>query len=302
MRRVAFLTRVCVFLLWLLSTTCQSSSSAPDSISPIRDFEPSLVASAASATAIAMKYQNFMILLVRSPASRVYRPSLMSEEAGEPLVQELSGLRVSQIKRSTVQFAPSWISLGPNSVCAMTGLASDVEHLCRVTQKEVDSHWNVFDRHMTTHSITLGLADTMASETLAGSRPYGVQCLLLGGDDIDPKRIFGVYTIDPSGVWQSWGGITAVGKYAKNVREALAKKRCQPPPPQTLRQAVEQVIDCWMEACKSQNANVRNADDDDYQVILLEKKDTSDAWQIYMVNEDELKGLVEEAITTPSAS
>lgn len=209
------------------------------------------------------------------------------------LLQEISDLPVLPIPKSTVpvQFAPSWFAIGPHSLCAMTGLASDVEHLCRVLQKQVDGHWNIFDTHATTHSMTMRLADKFQQETFAGSRPFGVQCLLVGGDDYDPERTFCTYTIDPSGAWQSWGGTTAIGKYASTMRDELAKKRTTPPT--SLKDALRQIIDCWMETCKKQNVNLHA--EDDYEVLVLRKEEGVS--KIYVVEDEMVHSIVEEAVT-----
>jgi len=320
--------RVCLYFLWLggcpssRSVAAASRTSSDASSSPVRNLEPSLAASQASATAIAFRFQQEAILLVlRSPAANIYRPPLapttLSSSGDEASSSSwrgeiLSELRVTPVGQQyhtscLVHFAPAWISLGPHSLCAMTGLASDVEHLVRVLQKDVDTHYNVFDQPMTTHSmVTEGLASTMTNECLSGRRPFGVQGLLIGADDVDPKRTFCVYTIDPSGAWQSWGsGITAIGKYAKIVQEQLARKRQTPitgalTQPKSLREALEHVLDCWVKTCKSQNAIMR-VEEEDYQVLVLHKStgngrsSAGDAdCQLYVVDDDEVRKIVSE--------
>ncbi len=202
--------------------------------------------------------------------------------------EEISDLQVTPIQKMSAQFAPPWLSIGPNSFCAMTGLAYDVEHLCRVLQKQVDAEWNIYDKHSTTHGITMRLADTFQQETFLGSRPFGVQCLLVGGDDYDQERTFCVYTIDPSGAWQSWGGTSAIGKYAQSVREELAKKRTTPPT--TLKNALKQIVDCWIETCKKQNVNL-NAEDE-YQVFVIRKENSVS--KIYVVDDEVVHTIVQE--------
>ena len=321
--------RLCLYFLLLggcpssRSVATASSTSSDASSSPVRNFEPSLAASQASATAIAFRYQQDSILLVlRSPAANIYRPPLTTttlSASGDDASwrgEILSDLRVTPIRQQShtsflVHFAPSWVSLGPYSLCAMTGLASDVEHLVRVLQKDVDAHYNVYDRHMTTHSmVTEGLASTMTNECLSGRRPFGVQGLLIGADDVDSNRTFCVYTIDPSGAWQSWGsGITAIGKYAKIVQEQLAKKRqitSALTQPKSLREALEHVLDCWVETCMSQNVVMRQ-EEEDYQVLVLHKNTGSyrssagDAdCQLYMVDDDEVRKIVSERMNARS--
>lgn len=206
----------------------------------------------------------------------------------------ISNLQVRPLATSTMaQFAPSWLSLGPHSLCAMTGLASDVEHLFRVLQKQVDAHWNIHAEHATTHSMTMDMADTFQQEIFSGSRPFGVQCLLVGSDDLDPERTFCVYTIDPSGNWQSWGGATAIGKYAPSVREELAKKRSTSTP-SSLKEALETIVDCWMETCKKQNINLHM--EDDYHVLIMQKD--NGVSKFYEVLNEEVDSIVQKAVTS----
>ena len=224
-----------------------------------------------------------------------------------PLESALPPLQISNLavrplvaaQRNKAQFAPSWLSIGPHSLCAMTGLASDVEHLFRILQKQVDAHWNVHDQPATTHSMTMDLADTFQQEIFSGSRPFGVQCLLLGSDDHDPQRTFGVYTIDPSGNWQSWGGATAIGKYAASVREELAKRRkttttTTTTAPSSLKEALEMIVDCWMETCKKQNINLHM--EDDYQVLILRKE--KGISKFYAVVDEEVDSIVQRAVAS----
>ena len=197
----------------------------------------------------------------------------------------------------------------------MTGLASDVEHLCRVLQKQVDAHWNIFDQPLTTHSMTLGLAEyfCLQTTTFAGGgssqgRPFGVQCLLVGGDDHgDQERtVFGVYSIDPSGAWQSWGGTTAIGKYAKTVREELVKKRKSkklilPASSLSLKEGLEQIVDCWMKTCKKQNVQFQS--NEDYQVLVIRKKQKAESsCKVYVVQEDDVQAIVDQAVTAAASN
>jgi 20S proteasome alpha/beta subunit len=173
----------------------------------------------------------------------------------------------------------------------MTGLASDVEHLGRILQRQVDNHYNVYLKPLTTHAMTQRLANILQQVAQAkGGRPFGVQALMVGGDDVDPTRPLCIYSIDPSGSWQSWGGATAIGKYAKQVRQQLAKKRKISP--NSLEQALEHIVECWIETCKQENVNL-NAEED-YQVLILRKDSDSETCHLFMVDEDEILGVVEK--------
>jgi 20S proteasome alpha/beta subunit len=127
---------------------------------------------------------------------------------------------------------------------------------------------------------------------------------------VDSNRTFCVYTIDPSGAWQSWGsGITAIGKYAKIVQEQLAKKRqinSALTQPKSLREALEHVLDCWVETCMSQNVVMRQ-EEEDYQVLVLHKNTGSYRssagdvdCQLYMVDDDEVRKIVSERMNALS--
>lgn len=262
---------------------------------PVRHFEPSWAASCAQGTAVALRFEDSVVVFIRSPASNIWRPSSKSSSSSSSSEEEeIAGLRLTLIQPAQVQFAPPWLSVGPNSLCAMTGLASDVEHLCRVLQKQVDAHWNIYDKHLTTHSMTMGLAETFQQATFSGSRPFAVQCLLVGGDDYDAERTFCAYSIDPSGAWQSWGGTTAIGKYAKSVREELAKKRSIKPT--SLKDALEQIVDCWMETCKTQNINLHS--NEDYQVLVLRKKSGESSCKVYAVDEEDVHTIIDKALAS----
>jgi hypothetical protein len=117
-----------------------------------------------------MRYQDFMLMFLRSPSSDVWKPSPSTLK--NPV--DLFGLTVLPIDSSLVQFAPSWLSFPNTQVLAMTGLASDVEHLARIVQHQSDNHFNVYDKSMTTHSMTERLAAVLQQAAQAkGGRPFG---------------------------------------------------------------------------------------------------------------------------------
>lgn len=278
-------------LLWVLAKQVLSSTPG-GATTPIRHWDASWTASCAQGTAIALTFDDCVLLFLRSPSSNVYKPPATA--ASSSSVVELSGLSVTPVDpgRQHVYFAPSWICFS-NSLCAMTGLASDVEHLARILQRQVDNHYNVYTKPLTTHATTQRVANVLQQAAQAkGGRPFGVQTLMVGGDDVDPTRKMCVYSMDPSGSWQSWGGATAIGKYAKQVRDALAKKRATPP--SSLHQALEQMVECWMETCQQENVNLQA--EEDYQVLILRREsDNGEACKLYMVGDDEVRGIVEKA-------
>jgi hypothetical protein len=160
--------RLSVFFSCLL---LQVFSITPDgSTSPVRHWDASFTASSSQSSCLAMRYQDFMLMFLRSPSSDVWKPSPSTLK--NPV--DLFGLTVLPIDSSLVQFAPSWLSFPNTQVLAMTGLASDVEHLARIVQHQSDNHFNVYDKSMTTHSMTERLAAVLQQAAQAkGGRPFG---------------------------------------------------------------------------------------------------------------------------------
>jgi 20S proteasome alpha/beta subunit len=290
MRAVSPIPCWCLVFLWLNAQQALSSST-PSLTSPVRHWDASWTASGAQGTAMAMTFSNDCVLLfLRSPASNVWKPTA---EESSISTEMFRGLLVEPMDTAQqVNFAPSWLSFS-NTLCAMTGLASDVEHLARILQRQVDTHYNVYSKSLTTHAMTERLSKVVQGAAQAkGGRPFGVQTLLVGGDDIDASRGLCVYSMDPSGSWQSWGGASAIGKYAKQVRQELAKKRNEPAP-ETLEQALQRIVECWIETCKHEDVNMKA--EEDYQVLILEKNTNGGGCRLMMVNEDVVRGIVEQA-------
>lgn len=231
------------------SKTSSSFGSIPSSYSPpIPRWQESWTASQAHGTTIAMTHMDCLIIFLRSPKSDVYKASGPSS----PLTQtSFDGLHVEQINRETqfIQYGPSWLPLGSDTVCCMTGLALDVEHIFRRIQKISDDYYNLFKKFMTSHTITQRLATILQQECLyKSSRPYGIQSMILGCDDIDidigmdtgtdtdtdindsnsnnnnDSTSLCIYSIDPSGSWQNWGKAAAIGKYGMEVRRTIGNK------------------------------------------------------------------------------
>eukprot|EP00537_Pseudo-nitzschia_pungens_P016763 CAMPEP_0172404460 /NCGR_PEP_ID=MMETSP1061-20121228/63178_1 /TAXON_ID=37318 /ORGANISM="Pseudo-nitzschia pungens, Strain cf. pungens" /LENGTH=179 /DNA_ID=CAMNT_0013139253 /DNA_START=68 /DNA_END=603 /DNA_ORIENTATION=+ len=150
------------------------SSSAPkkEFLTPIPRWQESWTASQAQGTAIAVTVRDFLVLFLRSPSTDVYKPTHPCSEA-----TEFHGLRVERIERDNLrqestQYAPSWFPIGSHTLVAMTGLALDVEHICRVLQKKVDDHYFVYQTSLTTHAMTQKAATVLQNECLLkGRRP-----------------------------------------------------------------------------------------------------------------------------------
>jgi 20S proteasome alpha/beta subunit len=205
--------------------------------------------------------------------------------------EDLMGVSVYPLDSSRVEFAPPWLSFS-NSLCAMTGLASDVEQVCRILQRQVDGHFNVYDDNLPVHSMTERVGELLHQATISkGGRPFGVQTILVGGSDIDRAKKFCLYTIDPSGSWQSWPWGTSIGKFAKEVRTELAKKLESPP--SSLKEALEQIIESWIETCKEQNVNIKS--EEDFQVLILRAPTDSTTCKVYKMKRDDIDAMVKNA-------
>eukprot|EP00980_Cylindrotheca_fusiformis_P023613 scaffold10671_cov131-Cylindrotheca_fusiformis.AAC.11 len=171
----------------------------------------------------------------------------------------------------------------------MTGLASDVEHLARILQRQADDHFNVYDKSMTTHSMTERLSSVLQQAAQAkGGRPFGVQALLVGVDDINPARGLCIYSVDPSGSWQSWGSGTAIGKYAPELRKEIARK--QKNSPENLESALSCLIGCWINVCKSENINLQSTED--YEALVLHRNHETDECCLYSVDNSQIQDIV----------
>ena len=273
--------------LWLSSSVHMTMSSSNGSsasnkgdflLSPIPNWQESWTASQASGTAMAMTVQDCFVIFLRSPSTNVYKPVYTTTTSKTELKY---GLHVERIEREyqhkvSVQYAPSWFSIGSHSLCCMTGLALDVEHTSRVLQRKVDDHLNIYQTSMTTHVMTQKLASVLQNECLGkGGRPFGVQCMILGCDDIDPNDgSLCIYSIDPSGSWQNWGKASAIGKFGTEVRRTLANKLVSSPTTITdLEDGVSCLIGSWKETC--QDMGISKKDNDDYEVLILQKHPTN---------------------------
>eukprot|EP00536_Pseudo-nitzschia_multiseries_P003443 jgi/Psemu1/295217/fgenesh1_pm.53_\ len=247
-----------------------SVAGSKEFLTPIARWQESWTASQAHGTAMAMTVQDFLVLFLRSPSTDVYKHTYRVAEA-----TELKGLLVERIEKDrhheSVQYAPSWFPIGSHTVVAMTGLALDVEHICRVLQKKVDDHYFVYQTSLTTHAMTQKMASVLQNECLLkGKRPFGVQSLILGCDDIDQDGgSLCIYSIDPTGTWQNWGRGTAIGKLAPEVRKILAR-RIESSSIMELEDAINCLIGTWKETCKNVGTN-NEKDREDYEVLILQK-------------------------------
>ena len=292
--------------LWLsVHLTLSSSISGSGLLPPIPRWQESWTASQAHGTAMAMAVGDCLVVVLRSPSTNVYKPSCSVSET-----TSRDGLTLEKLDRehhppSSMQYAPSWFPIGSHSICAMTGLALDVEHVCRMIQKKVDDHLFVYQESVTTHAMTQTLASFLQQACLSsGGRPYGVQCMLMGCDDIDPSDgALCIYSMDPTGTWQSWKKATAIGKFGTDVRRLLAKK-LQESPITELKAAVNCLLTSWKETCL--DLGIDKNDKEDCQVLVLQRdpknKQKSCLFRVSKEQVDQMMQEVEAATVSAKSS
>lgn len=128
------------------------------------------------------------------------------------------------------------------------------------------------------------------------SKRCSVQALLIGGDDVDPCRGLCMYSIDPSGGWQSWGKGASIGRYSNKLRNQLAKTLSSPPSPSSLQEALSQLIGCWVEICMSENLGL--SEEEDLEVLVLHRSPTDGHCELFNVNNDHVKKMFSDLSKT----
>jgi len=141
------------------------------------------------------------------------------------------------------RYSPSLSILSTSSsplVLALTGFGPDVHHLSLSAAKVYSNHVQLYGGTvMRTDKMATVMADRLASAAMSeGSRPYGVQALVVGdrlvstngsgsggsGSGSGAGGEMQLYTIDPAGGFRHWsGGGTAVGRDADMVRACLSR-------------------------------------------------------------------------------
>jgi len=173
---------------------------------------------------------------------------------------------------------------------AMTGFASDVNHLVRYGAKQVLEHEKLYlDANQDVHKfVRQKLAPKMRKAAFVGNgRPFGVEALVIGSNRAEKTKpcfnnLFNsimLYTIDPSGNWKHWGGGgTCIGKSAVIVRKHLhqilypmsegivsnEKQNCYP-------KNWTQALDIAMQACYDGIEKSENEDDMNQHIIEEER-------------------------------
>jgi 20S proteasome alpha/beta subunit len=223
--------------------------------SPIHHLEPSMAASAAHGTAIAVCCRgnngtDHVVILnsvVLSPRqSNLTAPSDARIVVGEEQEGSLVSLPLSGT-RGPVRGIPFWSSsarsshvgrggedgsthvLGESVVCVATGFAPDVRHVMRVVARSESQNQHYLAKH-SYHAVDH--VHSMVRDTLAerlrvaalsdGGRPLGVQCLVVGCGGRTPHTTWNLHVVDPTGHWRHYGGgATAIGKHASLIRTKL---------------------------------------------------------------------------------
>jgi 20S proteasome alpha/beta subunit len=182
----------------------------------------------------------------------------------------------------------------------MTGLASDVEHLSRRLQRHEDAHWNIYDTPLTTFSLQQKVAGVLQQTAQRqGSRPFGVQLLIMGCDDLSKDKGACLFTIDPSGSWQSWGRATAIGKYAAQTRKQLSKQLAKQDKEQNenedssiaLLKTLEDIVRAWKATCTEEN--VSRDVDEEYQALVLWRDEETSICRTAKVDDHVLQSILE---------
>ncbi|CAB9526472.1 expressed unknown protein [Seminavis robusta] len=183
-----------------------------------------------------------------------------------------------------------WTPFGASALCAMTGLSSDVTHLCRVVQRRVHTHRTDYDvSPMATSSLTQAMSRTVRESTMAG-RPFGLQALVVGKQQhasSNNNPPLHVYSIDPSGAWRCWGsGCTAIGKLAESIRRHLyggLVASSSSNPNNNIHPQVAMEIAMQASVTASQEASL-NQDNDQYDAVLFWVDDVTGACQVATVD------------------
>jgi Proteasome subunit len=191
-------------------------------ISPIDNFQASLIASTAHGTTLALQ----TVLVNNDSKQRAIVLIMHHSGVVEDLCQEgptllLGNVKVMAEAKSLGIFGNPGLRdrlsiLDRSTIACMTGLASDVDYVTRVLQKGVEKYRAVYDGE------TLAMSQTMSayqhvqacsklmqdSCRMQGSRPFGVQSMFIG------RSSFGldVFTVDTGGSVRHWKRGSAVGR------------------------------------------------------------------------------------------
>jgi len=175
-------------------------------ISPIRNLEPSLEASQAHSTLVAVSTTkgNIAVVLVTRQSSSMDKYDhdhsssststtteqhngleQMTEKYGIPIMTSSSHDR-SSIRESSIQSQTTWTRVGSSCMMGMTGFLPDILHLTKYISRSQDSFVQVYNQPSPSSSFKLVsiLSQKLDMSTRdEGSRPYGVQVLFIMAEE-----------------------------------------------------------------------------------------------------------------------
>lgn len=258
-------------------------------MSPIDNFQESLIASASHGTTLALQTileaddgstQEAVVLILHhdgkeeesAEESSVFYAGNVAVHSKKMLQEDLS---VNIRERLSI--------LDTNTLVCMTGLASDVDFLVRVLQKGVETHRSVHDgeaqafsksmlpfQHV--HELSRLMQDSC---TTVGSRPFGVHALFVGRASRAMK--LDVYTVDPGGSLRHWKRGSAAGRKGFAVCKRLSDYRIGDP-----LEALRMGIEACTQECGS---------DGHFSAFLLRPSSSTRFIDLNQIHSSQIKGL-----------
>ena len=248
-------------LLILLGVLLSCKHPAADAVAadapfpPIEGLGPSLAASAAAGTVVAVTApdgeageiggpQCCVVLTCRSappgaggvwPSLAISSPAAASAGNEECAAEPLRPLRAGRLSPSLsilsapASSSPSFVSAATSPLLlAATGFGPDAHHLSLSAAGIASGHERMYGgATMPAGRAARRLAAWMSRATAsAGGRPYGIQAFLVGGSGEGSRAgaPLALYTVDPTGGCRHWsGGGTAIGRDAEQVRRCLVR-------------------------------------------------------------------------------
>jgi hypothetical protein len=225
---------VAMMFLRVLFVSCITfviSLKADKAISPIKNLESSLAASAAKSTVIAVK--NFkldhVILLCTTP-SEPSRSKLTVLPTPSQIFQ-IHGIHLNRYDDDDDDYdtilSPSarWSLLSPTCFSIMTGFSPDVSHLTKVAAKYSASHEALQSQSLPTFKLVRSMSTLLQRETQReGARPFGIQGLWIGWDSPQRKDLQ-LYTCDPTGLYRHLpSGIAVIGRGSTDLHPKIIER------------------------------------------------------------------------------
>mmetsp|Transcript_6837 Transcript_6837/g.9987 ORF Transcript_6837/g.9987 Transcript_6837/m.9987 type:complete len:278 (-) Transcript_6837:83-916(-) len=198
----------------ILLILVKDSSSEP--VPPVHNLQASLTASIAHGTTVAMRVDDSVIIVHRSPKSMSKFQALQSKTSG------------SSFKKHGLTLLPfishsRWSLLAPNLFCTMTGFSSDISHLMMVLSRTNELHHINFNQQLPLHKSVLSLSSILKDATKQkGGRPFGIEALLIG---IDKDNEWQIYSCNPTGLYRHFSrGTSIIGRNHEQILKEIDKK------------------------------------------------------------------------------